>query len=230
MITFTCWKWSRPKTGYQLPQVCEYTVEHVNTLYSMLSRHMSKPFRLVCITDTITDHFCEGVIKTCYPSPSYSELGGCYRRLVQFNHAVSDRWMMLDLDCVITDDLVPLVRELEQYDFAMNRYWRNNNKPRQHYNGALQWHTAVARPEVWQKFLGKPSAKAIERDRQLVGTDQAWISHVLGPGEKTVGPEDGVYDISQIGDKLPADARIVFFPGAHDPSVSQYDWVREYYR
>lgn len=194
----------------------------------MLSRTMSEDFRLIGITDTLTDHFCNGVTKLTYTYPLYRDLGGCYRRLIQFKHQIADRWMMLDLDCVITGDLVPLVRELEQYDFAMNRYCFTNAR-RQYYNGALQWHTG-ARPEVWDKFLGEPNAEAIERDPELVGTDQAWISHVLGPNEKTVDTRNGVYDASQIKRKLPDDARIVFFHGARDPSQCKFPWVKEFYR
>lgn len=233
MITFVCWKWKRPRTGYQLPSAREYTAEHVNTLYSMLDRHMTESFRLLLLTDRRDEEIDEEIEVLQFDQWKHEELGGCYRRLIMFNdcmrHLLGQQWLMLDLDCVVSDDLVPLIKHLQLYDFAMNRYCLNNAK-RQHYNGALQWHTAGARPEVCSKFLGKPTAKAIERDRQLVGTDQAWISHVLGPGEKTVGPEHGIYDISQVGNSPPPDTRIVFFHGARDPSVSQSEWVREYYR
>lgn len=208
-----------------------YSVRHVNTLYSMLTRTMSEPFHLVVVADGPLPDLDPGISVMQFDIPEWLvNLGGCYRRLVQFDSKLFDEWLMIDIDCVITDDLMPIIREMRQHDFSINRYCHPNArwKRRQYYNGALQWHTAQARSRVWRDF-GEHVVPGIASDHKLVGTDQAWISHCLGRDEHTVGPEHGIYDVSQI-DGLPVDARIVFFHGARCPSLSDTEWVREHYR
>jgi hypothetical protein len=71
------------------------------------------------------------------------------------------------------------------------------------------------------------------KQQGLVGSDQAWIQIVLGPEEVTFGPEHGVYDYSNLQDhQLPANACVVLFPGAKDPSIlrQQVPWIDQHWR
>jgi hypothetical protein len=73
-----------------------------------------------------------------------------------------------------------------------------------------------------------------------MGTDQAWIRHVLGPDEKGWTQEDGVYGWPVIRSKHkrrpPAEARIVFFYGGIKPwsvidkkTTFESPWIAENY-
>ena len=79
------------------------------------------------------------------------------------------------------------------------------------------------------------------RPRANRGSDQGWITYVLGPGEKMWTTEDGVYSwrkhVQREQNRLPDGARVVFCHGvAWDkpqgpPSALQItEWVRENYR
>jgi hypothetical protein len=66
--------------------------------------------------------------------------------------------------------------------------------------------------------------------------DQGWI-HAMVPKAASwpCGPASGIYAFRKPGwpkdDKLPADARLVCFPGARDPSQFQHlPWIREHWR
>jgi hypothetical protein len=97
--------------------------------------------------------------------------------------------------------------------------------------------TAGARPQVWARFDPRRSpqeAKAAGR----FGSDQGWLSHILGRGEATWGRHDGVYSFRvHIAPEnpfhLPKAARVVMFHGRHDPwdaYCQQFPWVREHYQ
>jgi hypothetical protein len=91
--------------------------------------------------------------------------------------------------------------------------------------------TAGARPQVYEQF--NPEA-AVEAGKKFLGSDQAWISQVLGPDEATWGPADGVYWYGSSDARLPTDCRVMFFVGKVKPwelALGNKDcWVAEHYR
>jgi hypothetical protein len=237
VITIACWKWKRTTTGHQLPHVVDYGPEHVHTMQSMLERNVTVPYRFVCITDDPTGLDCETI-----PLWEVYEAGGCYHRLRAFSPEISEilgnRFCWIDLDAVIVDNIDPIL-SIED-DFAIHQY-AYKGKPEQHYNGGLVIMSAGVRAEVWDAFHPTASPRIIARmneEKRLIGSDQAWISHVLGPGERTLGPADGVYEAmpmeksrSSRNDRHPPkDARIVLFSGPRDPTSTPLPWVKEYYR
>jgi hypothetical protein len=104
------------------------------------------------------------------------------------------------------------------------------------YNGSFWMLRAGARTQVWTRFDPKTSPQEANRAGQR-GSDQGWISYVLGKGEKTWNVADGVFSyrvhVVPHGGGLPAGARVVAFHGAIDPwslSAQKLGWVRENYR
>lgn len=231
MLSVCCFKWTRSKTGYQLPSVCDYTAEHVNILSRMVDRHLDMPHRFICVTDDAT-----GLDKDIEVVPLWDKgksLGGCYNRLYAFSpdmrEVLGPRFVMIDLDCVITGDITPLFDTPEP--FVINAYL--GEATQQFYNGALVLMDAGCRAEVWETFHPMHSPKMMRRDKEAgrrIGSDQAWIAHTLGPSETTFGPWCGVYEALRIRGTLPLDARIVFFSGPRDPSQGAHQWVRDHYR
>lgn len=238
MITFICWKWT-PAPGYR----SSYAGEQVNVLRRMVARHYDAPHRFVCVTDDATGIGSDVEVLPLWsdfstvPSPHGLRNPSCYRRLKAFARDAAqifgERFVSLDLDTVIVNDLRPLFDRPE--DFVI---WENTTKDaKTSYNGSMWMLTAGARPQVWETFDPKLSPKVTFREGRF-GSDQAWISHCLGPHEVTWNCADGVYSYRvhisrQFRGSLPANARIVFFHGKTDPwdyQAQQHPWVRAHYR
>lgn len=233
-LTFVTFKW-RPPPGYR----SAFEGEHVDILRRMVARHYPAPHRFVCITDDdagiaepdvelfeLWDTF------SLVANPSGRRNPSCYRRLRLFapntGEWLGPRFVVLDLDAVITGDLRPLLDRDD--DFVIWRSTTSGNP----YNGSMWLLKAGARPQVWRDFDPLTSPHATKAAK-LYGSDQAWFAYCLGRGEATWGPEDGVHSFRnelQSG-QLPAGARVVFFHGNVDPwspAAQRLAWVREHYR
>ncbi len=235
MLTVVCWKW-KPPPGYR----STFLGTHVNVLRSMVARHYRIPHRFVCVTDDPAgiDQSSIEIVKlwedySRLPSPHGRHMPSCYRRLRMFSDDArflfGDRFVSLDLDCVITADLSPLWDRPE--DFVI---WGDTN-PRTPYNGSMMLMKAGSRSKVWTEFHPVRSP-ALAKKMGYYGSDQAWIGACLGRGEAIWGQADGVYSfrnhVRAMG-TLPRDARIVIFHGRHDPwdsDMQKIGWVRENWR
>jgi hypothetical protein len=230
-------KWT-PRPGYR----STFQPSTVNSAAVMVRRHYPRPIRVICVTDDpsgidagieivpLWQDFAE------LPSPHGGNNPSCYRRLRLFHPEIASllgqRFVSLDLDCVVTGDLSPLWDRPE----AFMCWGDTNSLPGSHYNGSMVLMTAGARPKVWTEFDPATSPrKALKAG--CFGSDQGWLSYCLGPGEARWSTQDGVYSyrnhIKPTSSKaLPKDARIVFFHGKQDPWASpanQLDWVRTHY-
>lgn len=233
--TVVCWKWSR--RGYR----STFGPKTVNTLRRMVARHYDRPHRFVCVTDDPSGLDPQVDVIPLWSewadvqSPHGADYPSCYRRLRAFapdaEALFGRRFVSLDLDCVITGDLVPLWDRSE--DFVI---WGDTN-PRNVYNGSMFLLTAGSRPHVWTQF--DPSTSPREHFRAgCFGSDQGWISYALGPDEPRWKQADGVYSyrneiVKKHKGMLPPDARVVFFHGPTDPwdtNGQRIPWVREHYR
>lgn len=236
--TVLCFRW-KPFPGYR----SSFGPESVNTLRAMVARHFPRPHRFVCLTDA-SDGIDPRVevlpIWTDFvdlPSPHGGKNPSCYRRLRMFSADVASvlgkRFVSLDLDSVIVGDMTPLWDRQE--DFVM---WGDTNPlPGSHYNGSMILQTAGARRKVWDTFDPKTSPQAAMR-AGCWGSDQGWISHCLGGGEKKWTKSDGVYsfrnDLRNAPTRaLPSDAKVVFFHGEFDPWQERvqvrWPWVKAHW-
>lgn len=132
-----------------------------------------------------------------------------------------ERFACMDLDCVIANSLDAILSAPE--DFRMCK-GTARNRP---YNGSLIVMTAGARPQVYENFT---LDGAVAAGQHFVGSDQAWISHCLGPNEATFGLDDGVQ--MSVGWFNPA-APLTFYPGAIKPwDVVRIGsaWAEQHYR
>lgn len=231
-----CYKWE-PMPGYR----SLFSHTQVNTLYNMVERHYHKPFELVCITDNPKDIDPRVRIIPLWAdhagleSPHGGLNPACYRRLKMYSQEaeqfIGKRFVAIDLDVVLVDDVTPVWDREE--DFMI---WGETLR-RTPYNGSMQMMTAGARKQVWERFDPVNSPRDA-RKAGFDGSDQAWISYVLGPHEKRWTKDDGVFSfrlhVKPYGGKLPEGARIVFFEGQIDPWSPQArklaPWVKEHWR
>lgn len=219
MLTIVTWLWRgwRPV----------YNAGHVNKLGRMLAKHMSIPYRFVCVTDdpagieyetfplwksvpvNVTKSW---IIDTRDPIPN------CFTRLRLFDYEVS-KWLgaskilSIDLDCMIFDDLAPL---LTDDTFKAAKGMHSN------YCGTLWQLTPGAHQDVWSSFDPEESPKQIANtqygNRVISGSDQAWMSIKIS-GAPTWDKDQGVYWYREIMNqrKIPKNARVVYFAGGIKP-------------
>lgn len=236
-LTFVCFKW-KPPPGYR----SHFGPETVNTLMRMLERHYNAPHELVCVTDDPA-----GIDKRVRIVPLWddhakirSPHGGnnpaCYRRLKMFSREaatiIAPQFVVMDLDCVITGDLIPL------FDLSVDfRIWGDTARGTP-YNGSLWQLKAGARRQVWERF-DPIRSPMLGRKLGYIGSDQAWIGACLGPNESKWTAADGVYSFrnelqSRKRKDLPDNAKVCIFHGKYDPwsnSVQrEFPWVREHYK
>jgi hypothetical protein len=227
MITVLLWKW------HQKNYRSKFTAEHVNIMTNMIGRNLDLPHRVLCITDDPAGIECETYPLWDEPAVNLPEgRPNCYRRLKvfgEFGKKLGNLLFSIDLDAVITGNITQLVDRKE--DFVA---WKDPS-PRTHYNGGMWLLRSGTRKQVWDTFT--PMAPKITQQLGIIGSDQGWISHVLGPGEAMWGTNDGVYsyrtDLREGRLPNPPDSRIVMFHGRHSPWESQpqaHKWVRENYR
>jgi hypothetical protein len=238
VLDICTFKW-KPQPGYR----SKFAGEHVNVLAAMVRRHYQKPHRFSCITDDPTgiDQRHVRVIPLWRDHANLQSAYGrrnpsCYRRLKLFSAEaatiIGPRFVSMDLDMVITGDCGPLWDRAE--DFVMIK--SATPPPRYLYNGSMLLMTAGARRQVWDDFHPVRSLRETVAKR-MFGSDQAWISLKLGPGEATWDTADGVYSyrmhIEPNAGVLPANAKMVAFHGATDPwhpEAQKLEWVRQNYR
>ena len=236
MLSVVTWKW-RPAKGYR----STFGPETVTTLCRMVARHYPHPHRFLCVTDDPAGIDPEVEIIPAWndfadvPSPFGARNPSCYRRLRAFHPEIGrvfgERFVSMDLDCVITGDLTPLWDRPE--DFVI---WGDTARATL-YNGSMFLLRAGARPQVWTTF-DPVLSPALSRKAGQFGSDQGWIGCCLGRGEARWTAADGVLsyrnEILPRGGKLPTGARIVFFHGVVDPWMPAVQmtrpWVRAAYR
>lgn len=238
LLTVVTWKW-RPQPDARPRH--SFAAEHVNVLRSMVARHCRLPHKFVCITDDPVGIDPRIRIIPLWAdhgdlvNPSHAGGPSCYRRLKIFSaemrNLLGPRIVSLDLDTLIVGDVTPLWDRPEEFVI-----WGDTtrNTP---YNGSMFLLTAGSRRRVWEEFDPKRSP-ARGRELGYFGSDQAWIGACLGPGEAMWSRADGVLSFrNHIGLRRapqPADARIVFFHGAHKPWSGEVrrvcPWVAEHWR
>ena len=247
MLTVVCWKWEPLNPNYR----SKFSAESVNTFRSMVDRHYHGPHEVVCITDDPIGIDPRVRIVPLWDdyryvqSPLGIEYPACYVRLRAFDTSsgsiLGNRFISVDLDCVITGDVTDLWNRRE--DFVI---WENNTrpfvtagqpqKPVTPYNGSMWMMNAGARQQVFSDF--DPIRSPVETyNAGYVGSDQAWFALKI-PGEAVWTKDDGVLSWRQHMKNrmymLPEDTKIIFFQGHEDPwdqsAIDKAPWILEHYR
>lgn len=227
------------------PSKIHYDNEHINIHFNMVNRHLHIPFAYHLFADREIAGLNENIIQHDLWE-KYREFGGCYHRLYTFsknmNKYFSGRFVSMDLDMIIVDDITGLITRKEDFVFFKNRVgpnpqdafeldnlhpvgcgWRMSN--------SVYMMDIGARSFVWEDFDNDPE-KAIEK-RKGPGSDQSWCNYVLNLKNENFWEQgkDGIYDFRQDFlkmklNKIPHNAKIVVFSGPRDPSQSI--WKNEY--
>lgn len=249
MLSVVTFKWAQE--GFRTA----YNADHVNTLRRMILRHYDRPTRFICITDNesgidrqiecvpIWNEFSD------IPNPTWAHGPSCYRRLSvfrrDFRNIVGDRFVCLDLDCVITGDLSPI------FDRSEDCITYRSPGLGGGINGSIFIMNTGCRAFVHSAFDPASSPGMCNRLGHK-GSDQGWMDYSLRQCSSGMGPADGIHEFNAlrrsrrqiVGGRtvsrpsgpatLPDGARIVFFHGQTKPwtsgAVDNAPWIRDHYR
>lgn len=231
MLTILTWFWSQPNGR------ATYLPEHVNTWARAVRANLAMPHRVACVTaqpdgiepwiDIITP---PGDFENVRIPTWNDKKPQCLRRISMFRpdagEIFGERFVNMDLDCVIAGPLDPLFDVSD--DFRMMIGTEPKSRP---YNGSMTLMTAGARPQVYSEFTPERATLA---GKHFLGSDQAWIAFCLGWGEKTWTDRDGAVWFSPRYAMQPPECRVMFFPGNTKPwtvagSRPLDRWVRRHY-
>lgn len=207
----------------------------------MVMEHSTVPVRFVVITDSPEDMPAGIEAVKLWDPPIVPGMSprrpNCYVRLRAFSRemeaVLGPRFMWLDVDCVIKGNIDHILTRTEPFIA-----WGSTAR-RTLYNGSMIMMDAGARERVWTSFDPRKSPR-ITRSQRMTGSDQAWISHILGEGEAMFTTADGVFSYRNhfryaVPEKWPNldDVKIVFFHGEQDPwhpePRARHKWVRDHY-
>lgn len=203
----------------------KYTPDYLARLSTGVARHLAQPHDFRVFTPEPED-------------AHWTKVPGCLARMRAFDPAwqarqglaAGDRLVCLDLDLVVTGPLDALFDRPEPFVILQGA---NASNPCP-YNGSVWMLRPGYRPDVWAD-LNPQSLKASPRFEFF--DDQGWLEHkIMAAAAWNAGAGSGIYAFQKPGWPvgslaLPADARIVAFPGHRDPSqFTHLDWVKTHWR
>lgn len=238
MLTICTWLWGR-----------KYDRADVAKLAAGVRRHLHQPYQFMVVSEEYFEDWPQGVVAIPLIDDDLTKVKGCFARLRLFDPKwinylnlehrhhlaeIEDRLVCMDLDTVITGDLDPLFNRAETFMILQGANAANPCP----FNGSLMMLRAGAHPEVWTDF----SITTVESTLRAAGKvyefadDQGWLWHKMpNAGGWKVGSQSGVYAFQKPGwpkaDGLPADARLVVFPGWRSPEKFKHlPWVKKHWQ
>jgi hypothetical protein len=215
MITFVTWLWGS-----------KYSKADVERLRIGIDRHVLQPHNFVCLSDRVLDSYSYPIHERDKP---LLRMPGCFARLRLFDPSfqdqvgLADKIVNVDLDVVVTGELDKLFDRDESF-VILSGVNASNPCP---FNGSIFMFRKGTHPEL---FTGFSPDKAQAIPYFTFPDDQAWFHYHL-PNAATWTTKDGIYAFEKPGwpkgtQELPADARLVVFPGWRSPSqYRDLPWV-----
>ena len=214
----------------------KFPLDDVRKLRDGFARRLAEPHEFVCITDDATVLMKSDIRSGTLRDPELTHIRGCFARLRLFDPdyqfdlgvAAGDRIVCCDLDVVVTGALAPL---FNRHDPFLILQGANALNPCP-YNGSLWALFAGYRPDVWRDFSLDAARRVPYHE---FPDDQGWMAaRMPGAAGWRVGKPSGVYAYQKPGwppgDDLPADARMVVFPGWRSPQRFKHlPWVRQHW-
>ena len=195
-----------------------YSHDDVRILRNQVSRNLKLPHKFIALTDRPI----EGV-ECLMPDEIWP---GWFSKLLIFRHGTVGRNLYIDLDCVVTGDLEPLLSDT----ISAPANWAQSG------HGGVQ-SSVMAWSGDWS-FIADSFNPSLLRDdiRHPFGRygntdywgDQGFLTGLLGsPGDGKIEPMAGVYSYRYhcAAGRFPADASIVAFHGRPKASEVSDQWV-----
>ncbi len=208
-----------------------YGPEYVNHMYAMVARHLTPPFRMVCLTDDATgirpEVECHALPDIGCPHPERTM--GKWRKQILWDHTVpglepGQPALFIDLDSVIVGSLDDYFTYGDPQDVILARNWA---RPMARLGQTSVFRFPVGgNPQVLEGFRADPQGVA---DRH--GFEQHWVTHAVKGGIK-LWPEAWTCHFRLhclpkfplryfMTARIPRGVRIVTFPGGPNPDDVQ---------
>lgn len=211
----------------------KYASIYVERLQRAVSRHLKRPFRFLMMTERERKiSAVNGIERHAIKDPHFTKIDGCFARLRMFDPGWQKMRGLegytivnLDLDVVITGSLDELFARTEPLVVLKGA---NSVNPCP-FNNSVFLFQAGAHPELWSEFS---LARVAKIQHYKFPDDQGWFwDRVPNAATWQVGSPSGIYAFRKpgwpLGDNLPANAKIVAFPGHRDPGgFTRLDWVK----
>lgn len=201
----------------------DYTEDYVARLASMVSRNITVPYQLVCLTDMQVNR------ELCNVVPLPNGNNGWWAKVEMFkpNLILSKRILYFDLDVVILkniDDLAKL-----DVDFAALQPWNPANLSNGLLaSGVMMWRNGKF-PYIYDDFMKDTALRFPRGDQQYISSKLKEHGESYTPLQNVV---EGIYSYKrQCLHGLPHNARIVCFHGRPRPhEVLDVKWIKNYWR
>ena len=216
----------------------KFSADYVNNLYRMVGRHLSQPYRFVCLTDD-KDGIVEGVETIDLP---VKDLEFCWSKLNVFSENLLDLngvALFLDLDVIVVDSLEPFFEYAGDEAFVGAREWYPSSGLPLEFLGAIfrfrvgelgfvlddfvryRSEGRLRQQNKWDEYLGgmhKITFTDSKTGRFFRG-DQVWISERVGRiGARRVFPAEWCPSYKfHCGSGIPDGARVILFHGYPKP-------------
>lgn len=189
----------------------KYKPEYVNKLNAMVKRHSGA--KLYCLTDNI-----EGKDKDIEIIVGDSGFEGWWNKIQLFHpdFLKGERFLYLDLDVVITDDITPILERQEK--FVTIKDWIYDT-----YNSSAMLMTGGEHSHVYDLFI-KNKEKAMSSCPQ---GDQQWVTNYV---QADYFSDDDFASFRMSGCEAEPKARVVVFHGKPDPHEVKGTWVEEHWK
>ena len=186
----------------------KYSVDYVNTLNAMVKRYSDA--RLICISDAFAGKDDDIEV---YQGEKGFEGWWAKIQLFKPDFLKGERFLYLDLDVVITDDISEILNREEK--FVTIKDWIYPT-----YNSSAMLMTGGDFPYVYDLFV-KDKEKAMQACPQ---GDQQWITNYV---EANFFSETDFASFRMSGCESEPKGKIVVFHGKPDPHEIKGTWVEE---
>lgn len=148
-----------------------YDVKYVTKLHGMVSRHLSRPFRFVCLTDQ--PRVLLRRVEPIQIEP-YRGLFGWWSKVHLFNnaHGFSGRMLYLDLDTLIVSALEPIVDYPSQFALVPHAgtfQGRDGLQVVKMFNSSVMAWDAGTQDHIYENFVPTKTAKRLFGDQDHIG-------------------------------------------------------------
>lgn len=201
-----------------------FTTDYVERLYSMVTRHVDRPFRFVCLTDRPQQRMPPGV--EAIPVRLPPRLKGWWAKINLWKPGLfTGRVLYLDLDVLVVSELAPIIdfpaRMALVPDGAPTFQGRGPLKVVKRFNSsAMVWDADVG-TNLYTDWTSKVA-------KRLWG-DQDWIGEQM-PEEMTL-PAEWFPRLSAVKPPWPNEAKVILCkcPKNHE-AATRWPWFNEAWR
>lgn len=148
-----------------------YSVEYVAKLRGMVSRHLSQPFRFVCLTDRPAE--LPTNVEAVEITP-HKGLFGWWAKVELFNrsHGFDGRMLYLDLDTLVVDSLEPVVDFPASFALIPHEGTFNGKDGLavvKRFNSSVMVWDAGSQDHVFENFIPTKTPKRLWGDQDHIG-------------------------------------------------------------